>query len=190
MSRLNNCTAIGLLKGISETVIQQFQRLQNAAALLIFKSQKIQRCTPLLKELHWLNTQRIKIKAFVFCNNIVTGSAAGYVCELVPLCSTKNPSFCLRHSSLSHNINIQTKRARARGFSLTPPLRPAVPSPSQSIKHNPRFSSLMSNLKLSFSNSVNFACGMSYAFWLLWCFFNASRAGVRVRVRVCVRVWV
>ena len=72
-------------------------KVQNAAARLILRIPRHQRCTPLLQQLHWLPvSERIKYKTARMCYNSITGSAPSYLSELLQLYS---PSRSLRSSS-------------------------------------------------------------------------------------------
>jgi len=75
ITRLNFCKS--LLAGLSTSAIQPLQRIQNAAARLVFKLPKFSHVT-LLRDLHWLTgIARIRFKTMV-----LTGTAT-YASNLV-----------------------------------------------------------------------------------------------------------
>ena len=55
-SKLDYCNV--LLYNISDGLLKKLQRVQNAAARLIFDARKNDQATPLLKDLHWLPVRR------------------------------------------------------------------------------------------------------------------------------------
>ena len=70
ISRLDYCNS--LLYCIHETLLDKLQRVQNAAARLIFKTSKYEHITPTLKNLHWLKIrQRIKFKILTLTYKIL-----------------------------------------------------------------------------------------------------------------------
>ena len=82
-SRLDYCNS--LLYGTPQAQIDiKLQRVQNAAARLIFKQPKFSHITPLLCQLHWLPIRyRIEFKILLLCFNAVHGMAPGYICKLI-----------------------------------------------------------------------------------------------------------
>lgn len=98
ISRLdaNNC----LLYGLSDQSLKPLQRLQNAAAKLIFKARKFDHVTPLLQSLHWLPVkERILFKMLLVTYKCVNGIGAVYLKDLL---SPYVPSRTLRSGSDSH----------------------------------------------------------------------------------------
>ena len=61
ISRLDYCNA--LLYGVSQTLVNKLQIVQNTAARIITRTLRYDHITPVLKELHWLPVQyRIQFK--------------------------------------------------------------------------------------------------------------------------------
>ncbi len=70
--RLEYCNA--LLAGLISNTIKPLQRIQNAAARLVFNEPKQARVTPLFISLHWLPVAaRIKFKTLMFAYRTTTG---------------------------------------------------------------------------------------------------------------------
>ena len=95
ISRLdgNNC----LLYGLSDKALQPLQKLQNAAAKLIFNARKFDHVTPILKSLHWLPVkQRILFKLLLLTFKCLNDLGPLYLAELISLYA---PSRRLRSGS-------------------------------------------------------------------------------------------
>lgn len=83
-SRLDYCNV--LLYGVNKSVIQKFQKVQNAAARLISKRRKRDSVSDVLIDLHWLPVeQRIIFKLLVLTYKIVNGIAPQVLCSLISL---------------------------------------------------------------------------------------------------------
>ena len=81
-SRLDYCNS--LLYGLPQAQINKIQRVQNAAARLIFKQPKISHITPVLHQLHWLPVKyRIEFKILLFTFKAIHGMVPDYICKLV-----------------------------------------------------------------------------------------------------------
>ena len=81
-SRLDYCNS--LLYGLPQAQIDKIQRVQNAAARLIFKQPKFSHITPVLHQLHWLPIKyRIEFKILLFTFKAIHGMAPDYICKLV-----------------------------------------------------------------------------------------------------------
>jgi hypothetical protein len=73
-----------LLFGCPDTLISRIQKVQNAAAKLIFKAKKYDHVTGLLKELHWLPAhQRITFKVLLLTYKALNGEGPDYLKELL-----------------------------------------------------------------------------------------------------------
>ena len=88
-SRLDHCNS--LLYGLPDCLISKLQRVQNAAARLVYKAPRFCHTSPILQELHWLPIRdRIKIKVI-----------------LITLRQSKEPHRTIfRNSSLSKAIQV------------------------------------------------------------------------------------
>ena len=108
LSRLDYCNS--LLYGISEEYLDRLQKVQNAAARLIFDLRKHDHITGTLKELHWLHVRyRIKYKIALVTYKTLKADGPAYLRELlVPVqnqrahrSSTKNllkvPKYTLKY---------------------------------------------------------------------------------------------
>ena len=81
-SRLDYCNS--LLYGLPQAQIDKIQRVQNAAARLIFKQPKFTHITPVLHQLHWLPVKyRIEFKILLFTFKAIHGMVPDYICKLV-----------------------------------------------------------------------------------------------------------
>lgn len=85
LSRLDYCNS--LLFGISDDTLARLQRVQNAAARLIYGLRKTDHITETLKELHWLPIRyRIEYKIALITYKILSGDGPDYLQELlIPL---------------------------------------------------------------------------------------------------------
>ena len=82
LSRLDYCNS--LLYGLPQAQIDKMQRVQNAAARLIFKQPKFSHITPVLFQLHWLPIKyRIEFKIQLFNFKAMHGVAPDYICKLI-----------------------------------------------------------------------------------------------------------
>ena len=95
-SRLDYCNA--LLYGSPSNLTSKLQRVQNAAARLVFRAPRFCRITPLLVELHWLPVKfRIDFKIILITFKVINGMAPKYLSELISL--RPNSSYSLRSNN-------------------------------------------------------------------------------------------
>ena len=122
-SRIDYCNS--LLFGLPAYQIHKIQRVQNAAARLIYNESKYRRITPLLYNLHWLPvTFRIEFKILLLIFKALKGFAPGYITELINI---KNEGrYRLRSNSngiLLKCVNFKTyKTFGDRSFMVAPPI--------------------------------------------------------------------
>ena len=82
MSHLDYNNAI--LIGISDYLINKFQRVQNMCAKLVLLRTRFDSATAALKELHWLNIKnRLKYKLLCIMHKCTYGQAPGYLKDLL-----------------------------------------------------------------------------------------------------------
>ncbi len=95
ISRLDYCNA--LLAGLPSNTIKPLQRIQNAAARLVFNEPKRAHVTPLFVSLHWLPVAAgIQFKTLMLAYRTTTGSAPTYFHSLLRIYI---PSRSLRSAS-------------------------------------------------------------------------------------------
>ena len=94
-SKVDYCNS--LLYGVPKYLLLRLQRVLNCAARIVFKSNKYDHITPLLKELHWLPIeQRIKFKILLITFKALNKQAPSYITDLlIPY----KPSRSLRSST-------------------------------------------------------------------------------------------
>ena len=111
-----------LLLGIADNQIARIQRVQNAAAKLIFRKKKFDHVTPLLRDLHWLPVQqRIFFKVVLLIFKALNDAAPSYLTDLLKLYS---PRANLRstHDPLTLSIPMTNLRTYGdRAFSVLGP---------------------------------------------------------------------
>ena len=87
LSRLDYCNC--LLAGCQQFLIDRFLKVQNAAARLICRTKKLDHVQPIFQSLHWLPIRaRIQYKISTLCFNVITGTGAQYLSELLHLYTT------------------------------------------------------------------------------------------------------
>ena len=121
-SRIDYCNSF--LFGLPAYQIHKIQRVQNAAARLIYNESKYCRITPLLYNLHCLPvTCRIEFKFLLLIFKAIKGFAPGYITELI---NVKNEGrYRLRSNSngiLVKYVNFKTyKTLGDRSFMVAAP---------------------------------------------------------------------
>ena len=95
MSKVDYCNS--LLYGVPKYLLLRLQRVLNCAVRIVFKSNKYDYITPLLKEFHWLPIeQRIKFKILLITFKALNKQAPNYITALL---SPYRPSRTLRSST-------------------------------------------------------------------------------------------
>ena len=115
-SKVDYCNS--LLYGVPKYLLLRLQRVLNCAARIVFKSNKYDHITPLLKELHWLPIeQRIKFKIFLITFKALNKQAPNYITDLL---IPSKPSRSLRSSTRNFLMKLvfNLKAYGGRSFGL------------------------------------------------------------------------
>ena len=101
-SRLDYCNS--LLYGLPHCALTKLQRVQNAAARVLYLAPRFCHITPILYELHWLPvTFRIEFKVIIITHKAIYGTAPNYLSSLVNF--KPNSSYSLRSNNAPINVN-------------------------------------------------------------------------------------
>ena len=96
-----------LLYNLPEVQIGKLQKLQNAAARIVYCSSKRSHITPILKDLHWLPLkERIVFKILLLVFHIINGTSPSYNNDII---HAYQPTRTLRSSS-SNLLQVPTFR--------------------------------------------------------------------------------
>ena len=99
-SRLDYCNSV--LAALPTSTLQPLQRVQNAAARLVFGLSRFEHATPTLIQLHWLPVSyRIKFKLCCLVHAIHYGRSPAYLTETVQSVGASRSRSGLRSSSTS-----------------------------------------------------------------------------------------
>ena len=109
-SRIDYCNS--LLYGVPNCHLHKLQRVQNAAAHLIFEESKYCHVTPLLKSLHWLPFKyRIILKVLLITFKAIHGLAPVYISELISIRDVSFSRYCLR---LTNSLTLNYPALKSR----------------------------------------------------------------------------
>lgn len=83
LSRLDYCNSF--LNGVSDSLIQRLQKVQNSAARLVARCPRREPTCPVLKALHWLPVKaRIDYKVLLLAYKVQNHSAPIYLSDMLP----------------------------------------------------------------------------------------------------------
>ena len=98
-SHLDYCNA--LLFGLPKYQLDRLQKVQNAAARVIFQIPKFEHITPALIDLHWLPvTFRVQFKLLLFVYKSLHNQSPPYIKDLLSLRPATNYALCSSAQSL------------------------------------------------------------------------------------------
>jgi hypothetical protein len=121
MSRLDYCNSS--LAGLPKSAFNPLQRVQNAAARLIFQFGPRDHVTPNLIQLHWLPVRsRVQYKLCLFMHHIHSGRASAYLMNSVQATSARTKREGLRSAATTNYVipKLRTKFGE-RTFSYAGP---------------------------------------------------------------------
>ena len=103
LSRLDYCNS--LLFGISDETLDRLQKVQNAAARLIYGLRKNEHITDTLNELHWLSIRfRIDYKIALITYKTLNGDGPEYLKELLTPPPQNQKSFRSSKKNLRNSV--------------------------------------------------------------------------------------
>jgi len=103
MSRLDYCNSV--LLALPTSTVQPLQRVQNAAARLMFGLSRSDHVTPTLIQLHWLPVSYIiRFKLCCLVHAVHYGRSPAYLMETVPSVGASRSRCGLRSSSTSFHL--------------------------------------------------------------------------------------
>ena len=107
-SRLDYCNS--LLFGLPHCALTKLQRVQNAAARVLYLAPRFCHITPILYELHWLPvTFRIEFKVIIITHKAIYGTAPNYLSSILPTASDQITNICFQILTLGLSLLLVTK---------------------------------------------------------------------------------
>ena len=141
-SRLDYCNSV--LAALPRCTVEPLQRVQNAAARLIFNLGRREHTTPCLIQLHWLPVHyRIQYKLCILMHNIRHGRAPRYLSDIIQPTSARTTRSGLRSSAETTSCYVTPRLHTAlgeRAFSHSGPATwNSLPADLRSISDNADF---------------------------------------------------
>jgi len=122
VSKVDYCCSV--LAGVSRRLLYRLQSILNAAARLVFSVRRLERITPLLRELHWLRVpERITFRLCVLTHRCLNGSAPAYLPENIRLTADVERRRHLRSSTTTTLVvpPVQRSTLGDRAFPVAAP---------------------------------------------------------------------
>jgi len=158
MSRIDYCNSA--LAGLPQSTLAPLQRVQNAAARLVFELGAREHVTPSLLQLHWLPVRwRIQYKLCCLMHSVSHGNCPVYLKNMVQSASASRPQLRQRLRSTSSNyFTLPQLRSKfgERAFSHAGPS--AWNSLPDSIRNEPNSAVFRKHLKTHFFCSAFNVC--------------------------------
>ena len=145
LSKLDYCNS--LFYGIPTKLLDKLQKVQNAAAKIVFKAKKIDHVTPLLKKLHWLPiVARIEYKIASICYKYFT--QIEFPSYLAKHLKIYRPKRNLRSSNDERVLEVKDSNLKSYGGRSFASSAPRVwNSLPHNVRHSVSLSSFKKNLK-------------------------------------------
>jgi hypothetical protein len=159
-SRLDYCNS--LLAGLPRSSLDPLQRVQNAAARLIFQLGPQDHVTPSRIQLHWLPVHyRVQFKLCSFMHSIHNGRSPAYLTDIVQATSTRSTRSGLRSAATTNYIlpRLRTKFGE-RAFSYAGPAAGNAVPPD--LRNIPASTTFKRQLKTHFLKLLIVCCSSNF----------------------------